>query len=79
MGPEITVYTSRTCPVCGMVKQFLDDNGFTYTEVPVDLNPLAMLRLIARRGRFTVPQTEVNGVWIGGFDPVRMLKVMNTD
>ncbi|WJY27511.1 glutaredoxin family protein [Sporosarcina trichiuri] len=41
MIPDITIYTSRTCPVCGMVKQFLDDNEIPYTEVPVDLNPLA--------------------------------------
>ncbi|GKV69730.1 hypothetical protein NCCP2716_22280 [Sporosarcina sp. NCCP-2716] len=76
--PDITVYTSRTCRVCRMVKDFLDDAGLPYEEIHVDLNPVAMLKLIGKRGRFTVPQTEIGGTWIAGFDPLKMLETVNT-
>lgn len=77
MKPEITVYTSRTCPVCKMVKDFLDDASLPYNEVFVDLNPIAMLKMIGKRGRISVPQTNIDGTWIAGFDPLQMLEIVN--
>jgi glutaredoxin 3 len=77
MNKNITVYTTTMCPVCGMVRDFLTNMGIKYIEVNVDLNPIAMIKLIGKTRRFSVPQTNINGDWIFGFDPVRMLKVLN--
>jgi glutaredoxin len=57
-----------------MVKSFLDSFDITYEEVIVDLNPIARINLIGKTKRLTVPQTNINGEWISGFDPERMLK-----
>lgn len=37
-------------------------------EVNLDIHPIAMVKLISKTGKFTVPQTNINGKWISGFD-----------
>ncbi|MBU5466252.1 glutaredoxin family protein [Virgibacillus sp. MSJ-26] len=76
MNQTVTVYTSSFCPVCGMVKSFLESFDITYKEVIVDLNPIARMKLIGKTKRLTVPQTNINGEWISGFDLERMLKIL---
>lgn len=74
MNPFVTVYTTTLCPVCGMVKNFLSINEIAFTEVSVDLHPLSMIKLIRKTKRLTVPQTNINGEWIFGFDPAKMMQ-----
>ena len=75
MNSIVTIYTSTMCPVCRMVKDFLDMNHIAYQEVSIDLNPLAMISLIRKTKKLTVPQTHINGKWISGFDPMKMMQV----
>lgn len=80
MSPSTTVYTSTLCPVCGMVKSFLDSFEVTYVEVNVDMNPIAMVKLIGKTKKLSVPQTYISGKWISGFNPEEMLQsIYNTD
>lgn len=65
------------CPVCGMVRDFLINMNLDYKEVIVDLNPLAMIKLVGKTRRFSVPQTNINGEWVFGFDPVKMLELLH--
>lgn len=76
---KITVYTTRLCPVCHMVKDFFNDSDIPFKEVNVDIHPIAMIKLIGKTKRLTVPQTNINGEWISGFDPVRMLSVISVE
>lgn len=77
MQHDVTVYTTTLCPVCRMVKDFLNDLGIPFKEVNLDVRPIAMIKLIGKTKRLTVPQTNINGEWIAGFDPVHMLEVIN--
>lgn len=77
MNENIIVYTSAICPVCNMVKQFLSDMNLTYKEVNVDLKPLEVAKLVRQTRKLSVPQTNVYGEWVFGFDPVRMLEILN--
>lgn len=61
------------CPVCKMVKDFLQLNEIPYEEIKIDLNPFAFVKIIANTGMLTVPQTNINGKWIYGFDPVELI------
>lgn len=76
MDKFVTIYTSTLCPVCEMVKNFLDALEITYKEVIVDLNPIAMLKLIGK-AKISVPQTNINGKWVSGFNPEKMLSLLN--
>lgn len=79
MKHNVTVYTTTLCPVCRMVKDFLNDSDIPFKEINVDINPIAMIKLIGKTKRITVPQTNMNGEWVSGFDPVRMLTIISAE
>lgn len=70
---DITVYTTSTCPYCLMVKGFLNKQGLPYNEVNVQLDQNAARRLVETTGQMGVPQTNVNGQWVIGYDPTRIM------
>ncbi|MBD8069841.1 glutaredoxin family protein [Bacillus sp. PS06] len=65
----VKVYTTTRCPYCVMLKNFLADQNIPFKEVNVEENPEIMNQLVAKTGQMGVPQTEVNGKWIVGYDP----------
>ncbi len=69
MNKNITVYTTSTCPYCTMVKNFLNDKNVSFTEVNLQLEPEKMEYVLQNTGQMGVPQTEINGKWVIGFDP----------
>ena len=77
MKHNITVYTTTLCPVCRMVKDFLNDSDIPFKEINVDIRPVTMIKLIGKTKKLTVPQTNINGEWISGFDPIRILNAMS--
>jgi glutaredoxin 3 len=66
---SITVYTTTRCPYCVMLKNFLSSKNISFKEVNVERNPEIMQKLVNTTGQMGVPQTEVNGKWVIGFDP----------
>lgn len=66
---NITVYTTNRCPYCVMIKNFLNDQQIPFKEVNVEEKPELMQQLVNTTGQMGVPQTEINGKWVIGFDP----------
>lgn len=60
-----------------MAKSLLDSLEISYKEVNVDMNPIARLKLIRKTKRITVPQTNINGKWVSGFNPKKVLQSLN--
>ncbi|ARK30657.1 glutaredoxin family protein [Halalkalibacter krulwichiae] len=73
---QITVYTSNRCRYCVMLKNFLADQNISYREVNVETNPAIMQQLVEKTGQLGVPQTEVNGHWVVGYDPNSIISVL---
>lgn len=73
---QITVYTTSTCPYCTMVKNLLNSQGLTFKEVNVGLDQAAANRLVRATGQLGVPQTEINGQWVLGYDPERIMQLV---
>lgn len=71
---QITVYTTSTCPYCDMMKNFLREQGLSFNEVNVQQDPIAANRLVKTTGQMGVPQTEIHGQWILGFDPEKVMQ-----
>lgn len=76
MKPQITVYSTNTCPYCDMMKSFLKQNDMEFTEINVQADPAAAQKLVETTGQMGVPQTNVNGQWVLGFDPERVLELV---
>ncbi|AST90069.1 MULTISPECIES: glutaredoxin family protein [Sutcliffiella] len=73
---QITVYTSNRCRYCVMLKNFLADQNISYREVNVETNPAIMQQLVEKTGQLGVPQTEVNGQWVVGYDPNSIMSAL---
>ena len=76
MANQVTVYSTNTCPYCDMMKNFLQQNQISYTEVNVQQDQAAAQKLVETTGQMGVPQTNINGQWLLGFDPERVLELV---
>lgn len=56
---NITIYSTRTCPYCVMLKNWLDDKGVEYTNYMVDENPIAAQNMVRLSGQMGVPFSTV--------------------
>ncbi len=67
--PEITIYTTATCPYCRRAKDLLRRKNLEFTEISVDGDPEGRMRMMERAdGRMTVPQIFLDDLHIGGCD-----------
>lgn len=73
---DITIYTTSTCPYCVMLKNFLDSKGLPYKEVNVQADPIAAQWLVSTTKRMGVPQAQINGHWVIGYDPNSIMKLV---
>lgn len=73
---SITVYTTSRCPYCVMLKNFLSDQNIPFKEVNVETTPGMMEQIVRKTGQMGVPQTEVNGKWVLGYDPQNIMAAL---
>jgi glutaredoxin-like YruB-family protein len=74
--PSVTVYTSPTCSWCGRLKDYLDQHAVAYREVNIAADPAAAQELVQRSGQMGVPQTDVGGQIVVGFDRPRLDRLL---
>jgi len=68
-APEITMYTTATCPYCVRAERYLNSKGVTaIAKIRVDLDPSLRLAMMERTGRRTVPQIYIGDVHVGGYE-----------
>ncbi|MEN8138372.1 MAG: glutaredoxin domain-containing protein [Bacteroidota bacterium] len=65
---RVTVYSTPSCSWCTRLKTYLDSKGIKYRDVDVSKDPKAAEDLVKRSGQQGVPQTDINGTMIVGFD-----------
>lgn len=79
---KITIYSTKTCPYCVMLKRWLDDQQVAYTEYLVDENPFAAQMMFTQSGQYGVPFTTVehqNGTIdkVLGFDRLALNQIFS--
>ena len=65
---RVTVYTTPTCSWCTTLKTHLKKHGVRYSEVDVSRDQNAAQEMQRRSGQMGVPQTDIGGEMIVGFD-----------
>lgn len=60
-----------------MVK-YLREQDVPFTEVNVEENPEAMQKVVNATGQIGMPQTEIAGQSVVGFDPDTIMQVLKT-
>ena len=73
---NVTIYTTPTCPWCTTVKNFLRKHGVRYSEVDVASDQSAAQSMVSKSGQQGVPQTEINGEMVIGFDQAKLNRLL---
>ncbi len=73
---RVTVYSTPTCPWCTTLKNHLKQNKISFTDVDVSRNQNAAEELVRKSGQKGVPQTDINGEIIVGFNKARINELL---
>ncbi len=73
---SVTVYTTPSCPWCTTLKTYLRKNGVRFTDIDVSRDQNAAQDMIRKSGQQGVPQTDINGEMIIGFDQKRINQLL---
>ena len=73
---QVTVYTTPTCSWCTTLKTYLDQNQVSYREINVAADTSAAEAMVKKSGQQGVPQTEINGQMIVGFDKAKINQLL---
>ena len=69
---RITVYSTPTCSWCNTLKSYLRQHHIRYTDVDVSRDTAKAQEMVRKSGQQGVPQTDINGQIIVGFDKARI-------
>ena len=76
---RVTVYSTPTCTYCNQIKKYFDEKGIQYRDVDVSKNQKAAEEMVKRSGQQGVPQTDINGQIVIGFDRIKINKLLNLE
>jgi len=65
---KIIVYSTPTCPWCNVMKDFLKEKNVEFEEIDLSKNQEKIKEMTQKSGQMGVPQIEINGKMIVGFD-----------
>lgn len=76
MVQEIKVYSTKTCPWCHKLKEFLKEHKIKFKDVDVSQDQDAAKYMVEKTGQYGVPVTEIDGEFVIGFDESKIKKLL---
>ncbi len=73
---SVTVYTTQSCSWCVKVKNYLRQNHVAFKEIDVGRDHQAAMDLVRRTGQQGVPQLDINGTYVVGFDKAKIDRLL---
>ncbi len=73
---RVVVYTTPSCPWCNKLKQYLRENGIPFRDIDVSKDMNAAKEMMKNTGQQGVPQAQINGQWVVGFDKPKIDKLL---
>jgi glutaredoxin-like YruB-family protein len=70
--PPVKVYVTNACPWCRKLEAYLDRYRVKYTKVNVETDPAAAHEMTSKSGQRGVPQSDIGGTMVVGFDLARI-------
>jgi glutaredoxin-like YruB-family protein len=74
--PRIILYTTPSCPWCNRLKHYLKSLNLRYHDIDVSKDPKIAEDLVRRTGQTGVPQAEINGQMVVGFDKPKIDRLL---
>lgn len=73
---RVTVYSTPTCSWCNTLKSYLRQHRVQFTDIDVSRDAVAARELVRKTGQQGVPQTDINGEMIVGFDKSKINRLL---
>lgn len=73
---RVIVYSTPSCSWCTRIKDYLKHNSIKYTNIDVSKDQKAAEAMVKKSGKQGVPQTEINGQIVVGFDKPKINKLL---
>jgi glutaredoxin-like YruB-family protein len=73
---NVTVYSTPTCSWCTTLKTYLKKQRIPYSEIDVSRDQNAAEEMVRRSGQQGVPQTDIEGEMIVGFNKARINELL---
>jgi glutaredoxin-like YruB-family protein len=73
---RVTVYSTPTCSWCNTLKAWLNKNNIGYRDIDISADQKAAEELVRRSGQQGVPQTDINGRIVVGFDQPKLKELL---
>jgi glutaredoxin len=74
---DIIVYTQNDCPPCQIIKMFLREFGFTFTERNINEDEKSRQELTEIYNSYSTPTIVIGEEVITGFDLERLKQVLD--
>lgn len=74
---NIVVYSTPTCTWCNTLKRYFDEHKIKYRDIDVSKDQNAAEAMVRKSGQQGVPQTDINGQIIVGFDREKINRLLN--
>ena len=65
----IKVFTTKTCPWCIKVKEYLKEKKIDFENIDVAENREAAMEMVRKSGQMGVPVTQIGDKYIVGYNP----------
>ncbi len=73
---RVTVYSTPSCSWCTTIKNYFSEHNIKYTDIDVSASGAAAKAMVQKSGQQGVPQTEIDGQMIIGFDKSRINQLL---
>lgn len=76
--PEVVMYCTNSCPFCVRAEKILSKKNVDVTKFMIDNDPSKLKEMLKRTdGARTVPQIFIGDKYVGGFDELSELDIMD--
>ena len=75
---RVIVYSGPGCPACGSAKAYLRRLGVSFREVDIARDQHAAQSLARRSGQMAVPQIDIDGHLVVGFDRAKIDRILSS-
>ncbi|MBN2798536.1 MAG: hypothetical protein JXX28_05255 [Deltaproteobacteria bacterium] len=73
---RVTLYVSSSCPWCTRARDYLKRRQVRFSEINVSLDPNAATELQRKSGQTGVPQLDIGGQWVVGFNQPKINELL---
>lgn len=76
---NVTIYSTPTCHFCHMAKDYFKENNIEYTEFDVAADTEKRAEMMEKTGQMGVPQIEINGEMVVGFNEAKIEELLKAE